>query len=159
MAITLDSTDIRILELLQRDAGMSVTDIAEKVGLSQSPCWRRINRLQENRLIRRRVALLDPVQVGLGLVVFITVSLSAHGRQSLEEFEDAIRRLPEVTECYTITGNMDYMLKIVTRDIQHFEQFLRNRLSQVQGVREMHSHVAVTEIKCTTELPLELAGR
>jgi Lrp/AsnC family transcriptional regulator len=86
------------------------------------------------------------------------VSLSAHGRQSVETFEEAIRQLPEVTECYTITGSMDYMLKVVARDIEHFEQFLRQRLSQLQGVREIHSSVALTEIKCTTELPLAVAG-
>jgi Lrp/AsnC family transcriptional regulator len=154
MQDTLDPTDLRILRLLQADASMSASEIADKVGLSQSPCWRRINRLEEHGLIRRRVALLDAAQLGLELVVFVTVSLTAHGRQSLDAFETAVREFPEVVECYTITGGMDYMLKIVARDMKHFEQFLRNSLSQLEGVREMHSHVAITEIKCTTELPL-----
>jgi Lrp/AsnC family transcriptional regulator len=156
MQTHLDKTDIHILELLQRDAALSAAEIAERVGLSQSPCWRRINRLEEGGLIRKRVALLDGERLGLDLVVFIMVSLTAHGRQSLAEFEEAIRQLPEVTECYTITGTMDYMLKIVARDIHHFEQFIRGKLAQLEGVREMHSFVAVTEIKCTAELPLEL---
>jgi len=150
----LDATDMRILRLLQQDASMSATEIADKVGLSQSPCWRRMQRLEQQGYIRRRVALLDPQALGLGFVAFVSVSLSAHGRQSLSGFEDAVRKFPEVVECYTVTGQMDYLLKVVTRDIKGFEQFIRQRLTQLEGVREMHSQVAVTEIKCTTELPL-----
>jgi len=150
----LDAIDMRILRLLQQDASMSAAGIADKVGLSQSPCWRRMQRLEQQGYIRRRVALLDPQALGLGFVAFVSVSLSEHGRQSLSGFEDAVRRFPEVVECYTVTGQMDYLLKVVTRDIKGFEQFIRQRLTQLEGVREMHSQVAVTEIKCTTELPL-----
>jgi len=158
MQANLDQTDLRILRLLQRDASMSASEIADKVGLSQSPCWRRINRLEDSGLIRARVALLDSSRLGLDLVVFVSVSLTAHGRHSLDAFENAVREFPEVIECYTITGTMDYMLKIVTRDMKHFEQFLRQRLSQLDGVREMHSQVAITRIKSTTELPLDASG-
>ena len=154
MQITLTDTDVRILQLLQQDASLSAASIAERIGLSQSPCWRRINRLEEAGLVKRRVAVLDAPKLGMQVTVFMTVNLSEHGRQSLAAFEEAVGDFPEVLECYTITGSMDYMLKIVTRDIQHFERFLRDHLSRLAGMREMHSYVAVTEIKCTTELPL-----
>jgi len=156
--LDLDKIDKKILSLLQRDASLNAADIAERINLSQSPCWRRINRLQEQGYIRKRVALLDAEKLGMDLVVFITVSLSAHGRQSLETFEDHIRQYPEVTECYTITGGMDYMIKTQTRDMHHFEQFIRHELAKMESVRELHSYVAVTEIKQTTEIDLDSLG-
>ena len=155
MAIPLSPTDLRILSLLQGNAALTATDIAERVSLSQSPCWRRINRLEEEGIIKGRVALLDRQKLGFDMVVFAMVSLSAHGRHNLEEFEEEIRHLPEVLECYTITGASDYMLKIATRDIYHYEQFMRQKLSRLSGVQEFHSFITLTEIKYSTALPLE----
>lgn len=157
MTEKLSKTDYRILELLQQDNRLSATDIAEKVGLSQSPCWRRINRLEETGVIRQRVALVDREKLGFGLLVFVMVNLSAHGRQYLEDFESAVRELPEVLECFTITGSSDYMLKIVTRDTYHYEQFMRHQLSLLEGVHEFHSFVALTEIKYSTALPISVS--
>lgn len=154
MTDKLSKTDHRILELLQHDARLSATDIAEQVGLSQSPCWRRINRLEESGVIRRRVALVDREKLGFGMMVFVMVNLSAHGRQYLEDFERAVRELPEVLECFTITGTSDYMLKIVTRDTHHYERFMRHQLSHLEAVHEFHSFVALTEIKYSTALPI-----
>lgn len=156
MSDKLSKTDFRILELLQQDARLSATDIAEQVGLSQSPCWRRINRLEETGVIRRRVALVDREKMGLGMLVFVMVTLSAHGRQYLEDFERAVRELPQVLECFTITGTSDYMLKIIARDTQDYEQFMRHQLSLLQGVHEFHSFVALTEIKYSTALPVSV---
>ncbi len=147
--------DVEILKLLQRDATTSTAAIAERVNLSQSPCWRRINRLEEDGLIKRRVALLDRAALGMEVVVFATINLTSTGRQNLIAFEQEIVGHPEVTECYTMTGIWDYMLKIVTRDIRHYEAFVRNTLTASPSIRELHSHMAVTEIKNTTELPLE----
>jgi Lrp/AsnC family transcriptional regulator len=158
MPIKLDSTDLGILDLLQRDANMSTAAIAERVNLSQSPCWRRINRLEEQGLIRERVVLLDRQALGMDVVVFATVNLTATGRQNLLSFEADIVRYPEVIECYTMTGIWDYMLKIVTRDIRHYEQFVRETLSASPNIRELHSHMAVTEIKNSTALPLQTQG-
>ncbi len=155
MQIELSPNDLRILQLLQTDASLSTAEIAEKVGLSQSPCWRRISRLEQAGLIKRRVAVLDHQKLGMEVVVFVNISLTAHGRQNLAAFEKEIRLFPEVLECYTVTGQMDYLLKIVTRDIQHYESFIRNQLMTLPMIREMHSTIAVTEIKDTTELPLE----
>jgi Lrp/AsnC family transcriptional regulator len=151
----LHKSDIKILQLLQADASISTGAIAEKVNLSQSPCWRRINRIEQEGYIRKRVALLDRKALGMEVVVFATVSLTANGRQNLEEFEAEIVKYPEVMECYTMAGIWDYMLKIVTRNISHYEDFVRNTLTTSPSIRELHSHIAVTEIKNSTELPLE----
>ena len=151
----LSKQDVQILKLLQRDATLSTASIAEQINVSQSPCWRRISRLEQEGFIKRRVALLDREALGMEVVVFATVNLTSTGRQNLIEFERDIVRHPEVMECYTMTGLWDYMLKIVTRSIRHYEDFVRNTLTVTPAIRELHSHMAVTEIKNVTELPLE----
>ena len=155
MSVELQKKDIQILEMLQRDASVSTSSIAERLNLSQSPCWRRINRIEQEGLIRKRVALLDRRALGMEVVVFATVSLTANGRQNLEEFESRIVDYPEIMECYTMAGIWDYILKIVARDIAHYEDFVRNTLTTHPSIRELHSHMAVTEIKNSTELPLD----
>jgi Lrp/AsnC family transcriptional regulator len=155
MPIELNSKDIAILRLLQQDASLTSTAIAERLNLSQSPCWRRINHIEQQGVITRRVALLDRNKLGMEVVVFATVNLSGHGREQLEQFERDIALFAEVVECYTMTGAWDYMLKIITRDVRHYEQFIREHLLTMPLIREMHSHIAVTEIKNTTELPLD----
>jgi Lrp/AsnC family transcriptional regulator len=154
MPVKIDQYERQILELLQRDATLSIEELSKRVGLSQSPCWRRIKRLEREGVIKSRVAVLDHLRLGMGVVVFVNVSLTLHGKGSLEEFENEIRKFPEVLECYTVTGVTDYLLKIVTRDIQHYETFVRNHLVAMPMIRELHSTIAVTEIKDTTELPL-----
>ena len=150
----LTKQDVEILKILQKDATIATASIADKINLSQSPCWRRINRLEEAGLIRKRVALLDRAALGMDVVVFATINLTSTGRQNLLIFEQDIVRHQEVMECYTMTGIWDYMLKIVTRDIRHYEEFVRNTLTVSPAIRELHSHVAVTEIKNSTELPI-----
>jgi len=153
--MNLHPVDLKILAALQRDADISTSDLAEQVHLSQSPCWRRVNKLEEAGLITGRVALLNRAKLGLGVVVFATVNLNQVGKQNLLAFEESVEGHPEVVECYTMTGIWDYMLKIVCRDIRHYEDFVRNTLSSSDLIRELHSHIAVTEIKNTTELPLQ----
>lgn len=153
--MNLGKQDIAILKLLQEDATLSTASIAERINVSQSPCWRRINRLEQHGLIKSRVALLDRNALGMEVVVFATINLTSTGRQNLLAFEQEIMRYPEVMECYTMTGLWDYMLKIVTRDIRHYEAFARNTLTASPDIRELHSHMAVTEIKNVTALPLE----
>ena len=159
MSLELTSADIKLLKLLQHDASLSTAELAVRVGMSQSPCWRRINRIEQEGIIQRKVALLDPHKLGMEVVVFTTINLTTHGRSALQEFEREIVKFPEVVECYTMTGSMDYMLKIVTRDIRHYEIFIRTHLAQLPGIREMHSNVSVTRIKDTTELPLDTQMR
>lgn len=151
----LNQRDIAILRLLQQDASLTSTAIAEQLNLSQSPCWRRINHIEQLGLIQRRVALLDREKLGMQVIVFATLNLASHAREHVQQFEEAIQRFPEILECYTMTGTWDYMLKIVTRDIRHYEQFIREHLLTMPQIREMHSHIAVTEVKNTTELPLD----
>lgn len=151
----LSAIDRRILRLLQRNADLSAADIAKKVELSQSPCWRRINRLQEDGFIERKVALLSHKRLGFDITVFVSIKLSAHGRSNLDEFEQAIIGYPEVLECFTMAGSSDYLLKVVARDIASYERFLRDQLLQRPHVQEAHSGIAMSEVKRTTELPLD----
>jgi len=150
----LDAYDRRILELLQEDASLSSAQIAERVGLSQSPCWRRIQRLKEEGVIRGQVTLLDRKKVGLNTQIFAEVKLNAHGRSNFTEFTDAIRGFPEVLECYVLMGSVDFLLRIVTPDIEAYERFFFEKLSNVPGIQEVNSIVALSEIKSTTSLPL-----
>ena len=154
MTEELTKTDIKILELLQQDAQISTATLAEKVHMSQSPCWRRVNKLEQDGVIQNRVALLSREALGMEVVVFATVNLRQTGQAYLLAFEEEIVQHPEVVECYTMAGIWDYMLKIVAKDIRHYEDFVRNKLSASERIRELHSHMAVTEIKNTTELPL-----
>ncbi len=156
MQIDLDDIDRQILGLLQHDASLTAAEVAARVGLSQSPCWRRIHRLEEGGLIRRRVALLDRDRLGLGVMVFAQVQYARGARQSLAEFEATIRAFPEVVECYMLMGEVDFLLKIITRDVASYEQFLRDKLSCIPAVRDVRSSIALTPVKETTELPLEL---
>ena len=154
--VELNSQDVKILELLQDNADRSSSDIAEQLNMSQSPCWRRINRLEQDGIIEKKVAIVNREAVGMDLVAFTTINLSQAGRQNMEMFESAVAKLDEVMECYTMTGAWDYMLKVVVKDIRHYEIFVRNQLLvEVPNIGEIHSHMAVTEIKNTTALPLQ----
>ncbi len=153
--MNLSQTDIRILALLQQDASLTAAEIAERVNLSTSPCWRRINRLEQEGIIEKKVALLNAEKLGMGLVVFSRISLDKNDEATLHDFERQVILLPEVVECYTVTGSADYFLKIITRDIKHYDRFLRRRLIQIPRVRDVNSNVAVTRVKYTTGLPLE----
>ena len=152
---TISTQDTHILSLLQSDANRSSAEIADKLNMSQSPCWRRINRLEQEGIISKRVAILDREALGMDLVAFTTINLSKAGRKNMESLEEQVKKLDEVVECYTMTGAWDYMLKIVVKDIRHYEQFVRNSLLELPMIGEVHSHLAVTEIKNTTELPLQ----
>jgi Lrp/AsnC family transcriptional regulator len=150
----LDKIDLCILDALQRDATLSTADLAAKVGLSQSPCWRRLSRLRDEGYIVDQVSRLARDKLGFTLVVFANVKLSAHGRSNLEEFAAAIRRFPEVVECHAVMGSYDYLLRIITRDMAAYEQFVFSKLSRLKTVQEIHSTAALSEVKSTTALPL-----
>ena len=150
----LDPFEIKILRELQRDANQTTAQVAERVGLSVSPCWRRIDRLERDGFIKKRVAIIDRRKVGLHAHVFAQVKLNAHGRANLDEFSAAIRGFPEVLDAYVLMGTTDFMLRIVARDIDAYESFFFDQLSKLPGVQEINSTVALSEIKATTELPL-----
>jgi Lrp/AsnC family transcriptional regulator len=159
MTAELDRFDRDILALLQEDASRSAAEIGARIGLSQSPCWRRIRALTTGGFIRRTVALLDRQRLGLDVLVFAMVKLNAHGRRSLPAFAEAIQQHPEVQECFTLMGEMDFLLRIVTRDIHAYERFFFETLSQLPGVQEVHSNIAMSEMKSTTALPLDAAAQ
>lgn len=150
----LDQFDRKILRELQNDASLTTAEIAERVGLSVSPCWRRVDRLTREGVIRRRIALVDRRKVGLNAHIFAQVRLTAHGRANLDEFAAAIRSFPEVLDAYVMMGTMDFLLRIVARDIDAYERFFLERLSKLPGVQEIHSTVALSEIKSTAVLPI-----
>ena len=151
---SLDRLDIRILGVIQEDATLSAADIAEKVGTATATCWRRIQRLEREGVIRARVALLDRERLGLNLMVFAHVKLANHGRDALTRFEHSVREYPEVLECYTLLGETDFLLRIVTRDIKAYEAFFLDHLSRITGVQSVSSSIALSIIKETTSIPL-----
>lgn len=150
----LDPFERKILAELQRDASLTTAELAKRVGLSASPCWRRVERLEKEGIIARRVALVDRRKIGLNTQVFAQVKLSAHGHAHLDEFTRAIAELPEVLEAYVLIGVFDFMLRIVARDIDAYERLFFDRLSKIPGVQEINSTVALSEIKSTTALPV-----
>ncbi len=154
MHVELDKADIRILEVLQLHGNLSAAEVADRVDMTTSTCWRRITRLEEAGVIRTRVTLLDREKVGLNVTVFSRVKLAAHGRDTLGKFEQAVREHPEVLECYTLMGDTDFLLRIVVRDIKAYEAFFLDHLTRLPGVESVHSSIALSTIKETTALPL-----
>ena len=150
----LDSLDLKLLDVLQRYGALSVADVAARVRLSTTTCWRRIQQLEQNGVIKSRVALLDRNALGLDVTIFAHVKLANTSRDAIAEFEIAIRDRAEVLECYTLTGEWDFLLKIVTRNIKAYEAFYLDYLSRIPCVQSVNSSVAVTVIKESTALPL-----
>ena len=153
-AIHLDQTDRRILDLLQTEPGINASEIGEKIGLSQSAVWRRIQSLREDGVIREQPVKLDREKVGLNTMVFAHVKLTSHGRSNLADFSEAVRKYPEVLDCYVLLGNVDFLLRIVTADIKAYEQFFFEKLSQLPGIQEVNSSIVLSDIKHTTVLPI-----
>ena len=151
---TLDDIDRKILVELQADGRMSLNDLAAKVGLSPSPCLRRVRMLERDGVISRYVAVLDQRAVGLPVSVFVSIKLEKQRQESLDHFAKAIERWPEVLECYTLMGDTDFLLRIVVRDIKAYEAFFLDHLSRFPGVQSVNSHIALNVIKETTTLPL-----
>ena len=158
MQIELDRADLRILEVLQHHGDLSAADIAERVDLTASTCWRRISRLEELGVIKTRVALLDREKLGLNVTVFSRVKLATHGRDELGSFGEVIRQHSEVLECYTLMGETDFLLRIVTRDIKSYEAFFLDHLSRIPALQSVNSSIALSVIKETTALPLDIGA-
>ncbi len=152
--MALDGIDRRILGLLQADARMTVERIGEAVGLSPSPCARRIRRLEAEGLIRGYVALVDQVRAGLPVSVFVSIRLERQREEELDRFAAAVTRWPEVVECYMMTGQRDFLLRIVARDLEAYETFLKQKLTRLDGVSSIESSFALAQVKHSTALPL-----
>lgn len=151
---TLDEADLRILRTLQTDGSLSVTEVADRVGMSHSPCSRRISRLQAEGIIRGKTIDLDRRTLGFNAVVVARVKLDKHDKMALEEFKKEIRAIPEIQYAVLLMGTFDYDLHIVVRDIDHYQDLLHRRLVSLTGVREMESSVVLDVVKKTDALPI-----
>ena len=149
----LDGVDRKILELLQADGRMSLAELAEKVGLSPSPCLRRV-RMLEDGVISRYVAVLDQRAVGLPVSVFVSIKLEKQRQESLDRFAKAIERWPEVLECYLMTGSRDYWMRVVVPDLDAYERFVKQKLTRVEGIASIESSFALEQVKYTNVLPV-----
>lgn len=150
----LDPTDLRILEELQINARITNIDLASRVHLSPSPCLTRVRALEDSGLISRYVTLLDPYELGLSVSVFIQITLERQVERALETFEEAVQEYPEVMECYLMTGDADYLIRVVVPDVQALERFIVNQLSKISGVANIRSSFALKQVKYKTALPL-----
>lgn len=153
MDFVLDAIDRRLLRELQKDATIAIADLAERVGLSQTPCWKRIKRLTDAGVIMRRVALLDREQLDLGLVVFVSVRTNRHDEEWLTAFARAAAGMPEVVEFYRLSGDTDYLLKVLGRDISAYDAFYKRMIAAVP-LSDVSSAFAMEQIKYTTALPV-----
>lgn len=151
--MSLDRYDTRILELLQHNADLPINEIADRVGLSKNPCWRRIQKLQSQGLIKRRVALLDAKKLNVGVTVFINVRTNQHNSEWLELFSSAVAGIPEIVEFYRMSGDVDYILKVVVPSVEAFDKVYKDLISKVD-IFEVSSHFAMEELKNTSVLPL-----
>jgi Lrp/AsnC family transcriptional regulator len=155
--LNLDRFDLKILDVIQRNPPMTSAELADRVGLTQSPCWRRLTRLKEQGYIHDAVTPLDAEKLGFNTVVFANVRLSAHGRNNLNEFAEAIERFPEVMECYMTMGTYDFLLRIVTSTVEEYKEFLMGRLSTLPTVQEIHSTMTMGAAKATNALPIAVS--
>jgi Lrp/AsnC family leucine-responsive transcriptional regulator len=151
--IVTDPASIRILDALQENSEISNADLAEQVGLSPSPCWRRVSELKASGIIRASVSLVDPVALGLAVNVFVHVSLKQQDKRSLEVFHAAIRDRPEVMECYLMSGESDYLLRVVVEDLIKFQRLIVDVLTRIPVVANIRSSFALEQVKYTTALP------
>ena len=154
--IELDRIDMNILKELQTDASITNADLAKRVGLSPSPCLTRVRAFRESGLIKRQVCLLEPKLLGLNLSVFIQVSLDNQSEGMLEVFQTAINTCKEVLECYLMTGDSDYFLRVIVADIDELRDFILNRLTTIKGVSNIRSSIALKQIKYETAIPIKL---
>lgn len=150
----MDRLDKKILRLLQEDATLAVADIAKKVGLSTTPCWRRIQKLEEEGVIQRRVAVLNPEKVNTRVNVFISIRTSSHSLEWLKRFSEVVQEFPEVVEFYRMSGDVDYLIRVVVPDIAAYDAFYKKLIARIE-IRDVSSAFAMEQIKYTTQLPLD----
>ena len=150
----MDRLDKKILRLLQEDATLAVADVAKRVGLSTTPCWRRIQKLEEEGVIRRRMAILDPVKVNARVTVFVSIRTNSHSNEWLKRFSEVIGEFPEVMEFYRMSGDVDYLLRVVVPDIAAYDAFYQRMISKIE-IRDVSSSFAMEQIKYTTQMPLD----
>jgi Lrp/AsnC family transcriptional regulator len=149
----MDAIDRKILAVVQEDASLSVAEIGQRVGLSSTPCWKRLQRLEADGVIMRRVALIDPEKIGLGITVFVSIETGDHSQDWLKRFAETVGGMPEVMEFYRMAGDVDYMLRVVVPDIQGYDGFYKKLIATVP-LKNVTSRFAMERIKSTTALPI-----
>ena len=149
----MDAIDRKILAVVQQDASLSVAEIGQRVGLSSTPCWKRLQRLEADKVITRRVALIDPDKVGLGITVFVSIETGDHSQEWLSRFAETVKAMPEVMEFYRMAGDVDYMLRVVAPDIAGYDTFYKKLIGTVP-LKNVTSRFAMEKIKSTTALPI-----
>lgn len=149
----MDKTDLKLLALLQEDSTLSIAQLADHVNLSQTPAWKRVQRLEATGVIERRVALLSPEKLGLGLTVFVSIESADHSPEWLERFAAAVSSFPEVVEVHRMAGDIDYMLRVVTRDIPAYDAFYKRLITAVP-IKNVSSRFSMERVKYTTALPI-----
>ena len=150
----LDRYDLHILKILQNDSSISMQDLGAQIGLSHTPCWRRVKKLEEHGIIIKQVALLNSKNLGLDVNVFVHVTLRQHHENALNRFEEAVSQLTEVVECYTVSGETDFLLRVVVKDVEAYEKLLKGTLLQLPEVGNLSSTFALRQVKYTTEIPI-----
>ena len=150
----MDRIDKRILTLLQEDATTPVAEVARKVGLSTTPCWRRIQKLEEDGVIKKRVAVLDPASVNAKVTVFVSIRTNSHNAEWLKRFSEVTRDFPEIVELYRMSGDVDYLLRVVVPDIQAYDAFYQRLINRID-ITDVSSSFAMEQMKYTTQLPLD----
>jgi len=153
--IFLDTYSLRLLAELQRDARQTVQQIAERVGLSSTPCWKRIKDMEAAGVIRGYSALVDRAKMGLDLMVVVETNLSQHTEELVQQFERAVAATPQIVRCLSTTGQADYILTVLVRDIQHYEQLLHSTLFRLPGVAHMRTNIVLKEVKFDMRVPVE----
>ncbi|MEJ6783994.1 Lrp/AsnC family transcriptional regulator [Aminobacter sp. Piv2-1] len=153
-AVTLDHIDRQILNHLQADGSLSISELADRLAMTPPPCWRRVRRLKDEGILKRQSWHLDPVALGLNVTIYASVKLATHDSDATTAFRTRIQTLPEVLECYVLLGNIDVLLKIVVPDMRYYEEFFYKKLSQLPSVREVTSSVVMSQVKNTGTLPL-----
>lgn len=151
----LDQTDERLLEVLQRNATITMQELGSIVGLSHTPCWRRVRRLEEKGYISKRVTLLDPEKLELNVNVFVFVTLNRHIANALTRFEKAVKDIPEIVECYSVSGSADFLLRVIVHDVSAYDRLLKRALIHLPEIGNLNSTIALEQLKYTTELPLK----
>ena len=153
----LDRMDRKILEILQKDCTLPVAEVGKQIGLSTTPCWRRIQKLEESGVIQRRVAVLDPKKVNVGVTVFVSITTSHHTQEWLDRFHEALKDFPEIVEFYRMSGQVDYLLRVVVPDIERYDAFYKKLITKIE-LSDVSSAFAMEQIKYTTALPLDYAA-
>ena len=156
-SIEMDAIDYKILSIIQEDITLPLAEISHRVGLSQTPCWKRIQRLEARGVISKRVAILSPESLGFGLTVYVSITSGEHSDKWLDKFTQKVTEIPEVIEFFRLAGDVDYMLRVVVSDIAQFDEFYK-RLIAIAPLKKVTSHFAMEKIKSTTALPLNIAA-